>query len=765
MSASWFTAKVNLSTIVSQGLEHVSKLKDDVEKQFDEAVSGKSVAKPPPPLPSLFNETPNPVVEPSPSPPLAIISEQNETTNEKQDEKDSPDDDASEHESSSTPPSEPSIDPSTPDTAMTPQDSPLNIEAQVVADSVDDTTVNPDDSTLQEQPLDDMNPSTDENIALLDVIKSIPPAEESKTATLPSDALESLPAETSLEESSSECTATEESQVVGPETPSSTPDLRENHPDVAALERELTGVQADLRKTQAMLRERENQLLASSNAMAKLHTEIEALRPNESTVYQLQVALADKEMQLKSLLEEGEALSKKQAAFESRLRAVRKEKTDVMEENKKLTAALETANAKWETARMHLVAAEDDAKVHVEVVKTLDATQARLATTEAALNAAKQALAAIEGQAKQLREENQRLEAQTHLAASEDRDVLEATIRDLQSKLSQIQMESAQQEETSRAELQAMKLRWQEAVTRMDQLTRSTGDATQPLLRQIHQLQQDQRAQELRRLALEEKMERRVQNALHDLETLQAKHDAVISQADEWRAQVTVLETEIENLRTAKSNEAAEIASLRKALDTETHRRQQLEQQVQVISQEKRHVAQLIQSSNEQHEAQVKQMKIENDHLVQQVNQLRWQLQESQKSAQVPAREIVALERKQSSSEVLVADSMVEWHQLQQKVRLRESEAALLKEQIQGLEDAKRNATEEVVRLTTRNATLESAASELETTKAALAAMEVKQQVLLELLGERDEQVEELESEFREFKQMYQTQIDALTRR
>ncbi|RHY96059.1 hypothetical protein DYB31_015637, partial [Aphanomyces astaci] len=74
-------------------------------------------------------------------------------------------------------------------------------------------------------------------------------------------------------------------------------------------------------------------------------------------------------------------------------------------------------------------------------------------------------------------------------------------------------------------------------------------------------------------------------------------------------------------------------------------------------------------------------------------------------------------------------------------------------------------ASDDVVRLSTRNAALEAAAADLAVTKAALAAMEVKQHVLLELLGEKDEQVEELESEFREFKQMYQNQIDTLTRR
>ncbi|KAF0758920.1 hypothetical protein AaE_003796, partial [Aphanomyces astaci] len=201
------------------------------------------------------------------------------------------------------------------------------------------------------------------------------------------------------------------------------------------LQKELAHVQSELRKTQTVLSERENQLLSSSAAMSKLHEELESMRnhvsPTPATttndaavIYALQVALADKEMQLSNLLEEGEALSKKQAAFESRLRALRKEKTDVMDENKKLTAALETATAKWETARMHLVTAEEDAKLHAQLLKSLDATDAQLQASEATLAATKQRLATAECHVEELVAENDALKARTQLEAVQDREVL-----------------------------------------------------------------------------------------------------------------------------------------------------------------------------------------------------------------------------------------------------------------------------------------------------------------------------------------------------
>jgi hypothetical protein len=108
--------------------------------------------------------------------------------------------------------------------------------------------------------------------------------------------------------------------------------------------------------------------------------------------------------------------------------------------------------------------------------------------------------------------------------------------------------------------------------------------------------------------------------------------------------------------------------------------------------------------------------------------------------------------------------NLVDWHQLQQRVRLRESETALLRSQLAQMEAMRKSSMEDIMRLSARNAALEAKEKELEAAQASLQAMQMKEHVLLELLGEKDEQVEELELEFREFKQMYQHQIDALTR-
>ncbi|ETW02614.1 hypothetical protein, variant 1 [Aphanomyces invadans] len=861
MASSWFSSKVNLSTIVSQGLEHVTKLKDDVEKQFDEAVSGKGMTTltlqnlPPATIdmqapPNLFQENvPSTALAPSPAPPQDEESSPLQSTDTCVDPDchresdippalqcatllsstssagDSPTDSVllAAH-ISCPPPSEPCQQAHGP-SHETPPSSLLPRAEEDVAPTGWDAS------------LDDLHPDAAENSALLAIVQTLPPNVASDPSTSPITVETSPPVDPSSTtlDSSNEFTdirsdlpssdgsiqptttavvpsieSVSQDNRSSPSPPASsssslhaTEDAPPTSIEVLFLQKELAHVQAELQKSRDVLCERESQLVSTSAAMAKLHEELEALRsarsttsPNDaSVIYSLQVALADKEMQLTNLLDEGEALSKKQAAFESRLRALRKEKTDIMDENKKLTAALETATAKWETARMHLVTAEEDAKLHAHVLKSLDATDAKLQATEAALIASTQRLTATEALVEQLGAENDALKARTQLAAFEDREALEATIAELQANVAQVEAEASKREDQARVALHAMKQRWQEAVTRMDHMTHSTSDATQPLLRQIQLLQEEQRVLELRRMSFEADMQKKVDNAAREVAMVQAELAVETKNAMDAQTRASVLLGQVTELQGLVQAEKVTVESLHKQLDDSARIRQQLEQQLEVLGDEKRHLATRLRLVQEQHDVHTKQLLHQLEQQTQDAAALRRQLHEATTptstpitgtfasaatlppSAPMPLPQAPILqESPQSGSSCRRMDrtpssdlnedmSMIEWNQLLQKVRLRESEASLLKSQLQTVEEARKSASDDVVRLSTQNAALKAAVAELAATKEALAAMEVKQHVLLELLGEKDEQVEELEAEFREFKQMYQNQIDTLTRR
>ncbi|RLO10216.1 hypothetical protein DYB28_011160, partial [Aphanomyces astaci] len=404
-------------------------------------------------------------------------------------------------------------------------------------------------------------------------------------------------------------------------------------------------------------------------------------------------------------------------------------------------------------------------------------------------------LATAECHVEELVAENDALKARTQLEAVQDREALEATIAELQASVTRVEAEASAREDQARLALHAMKQRWQEAVTRMDHLTHTTSDATQPLLRQLQLVQEEQRVQELRRISFETDMQERVDTAARDVAALQAQLAKETSRARDATTQASALAEQVKSLLANLDAEKRTVETLRQQLETDGHRRQQLEQQLEALSDENRQIATRLRLAQDQHELQVTQLHQQDAQRAQEVTTLRQQLCDVVSNSRVrrpsggsssilptspildvpsPAFQpdpqhttttsIGHLERK-PSGDVIEDMSMIEWNQLLQKVRLRESETALLKHQLHTVEDARKSASDDVVRLSTRNAALEAAAADLAVTKAALAAMEVKQHVLLELLGEKDEQVEELESEFREFKQMYQNQIDTLTRR
>jgi chromosome segregation ATPase len=66
------------------------------------------------------------------------------------------------------------------------------------------------------------------------------------------------------------------------------------------------------------------------------------------------------------------------------------------------------------------------------------------------------------------------------------------------------------------------------------------------------------------------------------------------------------------------------------------------------------------------------------------------------------------------------------------------------------------------VRLSTRNALLETKETELHQAQQELVQLKQRQQVLLELFGEKEEQVEELQAEVGELKAFYRKQLDTL---
>ncbi|KAJ0404110.1 hypothetical protein ATCC90586_007366 [Pythium insidiosum] len=631
--------------------------------------------------------------------------------------------------------------------------------------------------------------------------------------------------------------------------------------DDQAKEQEASGTQAQLLALQTALAQREAQLLSTSEMIQELHDELdktcerevaavernrlltdqvellrqEVVRLNrvavaaqqasarDDEVAALQQAVAEKDEKLKALLDEGQALSVKQAQLEQRLRQLRREKNEEEEQKLKLQTQCDALSAQVAELSAALKTTKDDAKRSTQEARqlqqTLEQTSRHVASLEEELAAAKREASAWREQhddvARQHRELEQEIEqhrdtSASHASLTAERTEMETTIAFLTQHVRDLEADAARRDELARLEAADLKKKWQDALHRVEALGHSVTDATQPLLRQIHALQEDQRgrqeawnaseaalrqrAQELtaQRVALEhDKTElttqlQALQEQLAELQLVVHRREADVSRERERleqsqqrerdaRGRLEALQVELEELR-------LKYTDVRHAKDALATRLQQLQRDaLEKDASGQRPVV----SSEELEQLRRRGEQLEHD--------LNWHKQELQRVRRSPSTtserderataggsdgaaapdssaelttQASILERSLLTSPVdgapLSATSVLGVSQLQQRIRLREGENRLLRQQLQSLEAKQQASTEELVRLSTRNALLESNAATWQRTTEELEQLKQRQHVLLELFGEKEEQVEELQTEVAELKAFYRKQLDTL---
>jgi hypothetical protein len=86
--------------------------------------------------------------------------------------------------------------------------------------------------------------------------------------------------------------------------------------------------------------------------------------------------------------------------------------------------------------------------------------------------------------------------------------------------------------------------------------------------------------------------------------------------------------------------------------------------------------------------------------------------------------------------------------QLKQKLRMKESENRMLKQQLDQLEQVKQTNTQELIRLSTRMALLETNEQHFQQTKEEFEQMKQHYHLLMELFGEKEEELEEIQQKY-----------------
>lgn len=942
MAANWggWGARLNVTSIVSQGLEQVSKLREDVEKQFDQAVLGSKAMKavpapdtrdasaaesssllfPPPPAvdvdASATTEAATPLqtvddirviksttpwvakdskllqppyseggkrrgssigyerVQTQPAVAEAALTDQEEAKHV--DDTDVQDaNDVDEHEDKLEAPgsiassADNNVDESTVahDTededesaheeqetssgAAAEQEEPLTIE-NAVDDGADHEDENAEIGDLQdneksEKNCDDEGDHTEEIAEEQDDVADVEPegVKEIKAEAVSEDDDENS-------DEGTEEVAIEQVNVEETETAPTAIDVQEKEAMLESLRREL--------------QQRETQLLAMSATITELHDELDktcqrevtaverarflteqlelmrhevaklnrmATGQRDSELQALHVAVTEKDEQLKALLDEGQALSVKQAQMEQRLRQLRKEKNEEEERRLKAQSQYETVQVQFEELTRKVKATEEsNAKNAQELRQTqiaLERTTKQLSQAEQELSSASKQVETLQTQVRELTESNQVLrDEMTHVKDRNqsneglyaEKSELEETIRFLQQNIADLEKEAIRHEEMSRAEIADLKKKWQGAVSRVDMMGHSVSEATQPLLRQIHALQEDLRGRqeawkvteatllqriqegsdqrrqiELERLQHEDKIHQ-LQTAVdafeHDLQRKQSeltrekdKLDIVQQNERELRAQLHAVQIEMDEV---KLRLQAEVCSKQLLVKTqEEHMRKRMQERVENVNTEELEQARereaQLRHDLEWHQAELLRIKalansnpnggMHDSHgppsngstSSLSLSQLR-KFGDSNSSLldESPSQASILRTTLESNAEDtrLGSTSMLGLSQLQQRLRLREGENRLLKQQMTDLEEKQKQTTDDIVRLSTRNALLEASAAQFQQTQNELVQLRQRQHVLLELFGEKEEQVEELQSEIGELKAFYRKQLDTL---
>lgn len=941
MAANWggWGARLNVTSIVSQGLEQVSKLREDVEKQFDQAVLGSKATKGVPALdkhdastaePSSLLFPPPPTTEANASavaaaditPPLQTVDDirvikstapwvakdskllqppyseggkrrgssigyervqtppavAEDTPVDGEEAKYAEIQDANaadEHEEKLAAPGttasseDNNVDESTAthnaeeenESAIVDQETSFESvaeqeEIRTIANAVDDSEV--DEDELGE--IGDLqgNEKSEENCENEDDNAQQIAHEQEDLADIEPEEVQEIEAEVidkNDDENSEERTeeiAIEQLDVAKTGTAPNATDIQEKEAILESLRREL--------------QQRETQLLAMSATITELHDELDktcqrevtaverarflteqlelmrhevaklnrmATGQRDSELQALHVAVTEKDEQLKALLDEGQALSVKQAQMEQRLRQLRKEKNEEEERRLKAQSQYETVQVQFEELMRKVKATEEsNAKNAQELRQTqiaLERTTKQLSQSEQELSSASKQVETLQAQVRELTESNQVLRDemahvndrnQSNEGLHAEKSELEETIRFLQRNIADVEKEAIRHEEMSRAEIADLKKKWQGAVNRVDMMGHSVSEATQPLLRQIHALQEDLRGRqeawkvteatllqriqegseqrrqiELERLQHEEKVHQ-LQTAVdafeHDLQRKQSeitrekdKLDIVQQNERELRAQLHAVQIEMDEV---KLRLQAEVCSKQLLVKTqEEHMRKRMQERVENVNTEELEKAReretQLRHDLEWHQAELLRVKalansnpnggMHDSHgppsngstSSLSLSQLR-KFGDSNSSLLDESPSQASILRTTLESNVedtrLGSTSMLGLSQLQQRLRLREGENRLLKQQMTDLEEKQKQTTDDIVRLSTRNALLEASAAQFQQTQNELVELRQRQHVLLELFGEKEEQVEELQSEIGELKAFYRKQLDTL---
>lgn len=565
-------------------------------------------------------------------------------------------------------------------------------------------------------------------------------------------------------------------------------------------------------ESDALRDEYQQRLGALERKVYALTKERDTLRREQSRKSDAAALLKEKDEIIKQVMAEGEELSKKQAAQEAQMRKLRSQIRYLEEEKQRLNSKLQVEEAKVESIKKDKAATEKALQEAVESSQSELAAQKEFYTN--ALNEAKDAQALAEARANS--EAKTELEHRLREAGEREAALIQA-LEELRETLSNTERQAASREDKLRSEIDHLQKRCQATEMRYEELVMRVPESTRPLLRQIEAMQESAAMRAEAWSGVERALNSRLQEAEAKAASAEERERAMNERLSQTLSRMAVLEAQVSCHRAEQAQLARSLEKERQraaenrqeylaALETAASqggRAKQLEEEIREIRNQHKHEMVEEMARRELLEQEIERERTARLDLEKTVRAEAWlgsdknatskytnsylehgannhlrrfssatsigSMEESfYLQASLDSSTEQALPDRKSTSEVTgspyfgksIMPTTLE--HLETTLRQKDGELSSYMARLVSLESIRDSLAEELVKMTNESEKLRIEVATLPGLKAELEALRRRHTSALELMGERDEELEELRADIADVKQMYREQVDML---
>ncbi|THU73668.1 hypothetical protein C4D60_Mb04t25290 [Musa balbisiana] len=473
---------------------------------------------------------------------------------------------------------------------------------------------------------------------------------------------------------------------------------------------------------------------------------------------------------------------------------------ELEEEMKRLNSKLQVEDTKVESIK------RDKAATEKLLQETIERNQAELAAQKEfytkALNEAKEAEALAEARANT----EASIEVESRLREAVEREtMLVQTLEELRQSLTRTEQQAVSREEILQRDIEDLQKRYQASELHYTELITQVPESTQPLMRQIEAMQETATRRAEAWAGVERVLNSRLMEAEAKAAAAEEKERALNERLSQNLSRITVLETQISCIR-------AEQTQLSRSLEKERQRASESRQEYlaameEAATQEGRakQLEDEIKEIRSKHRKELQDEMVHRELLEKELERLRTAKTELQKpisretppaanqdqTKNLPIRKLsnagslssmdesvflhtsldssdsFPLQRRPSAEGNISPYFLKSMTQSVYEVALRQKDGELASymSRLASLESVRNSLAEELVKMTEQCEKLRAEAGVLPGLRAELEALRQRHSAALELMGEHDEELEELRADIIDLKEMYREQVDLLVNR